>query len=183
MAFTVQGNTQVVGANAYIDLAFFKAYHADRGTDVTTYADPQIQFAIVRASQYLDLRFEYIGERSNSAQELEWPRQFAFNDRGDTISGLPTAVKQATAEYSFRALLASLMADPSAIDGTGRSVKKLEQTVGPITEKYEYENDRGYEMPEYPLADRILTSKGLITSGASGSSKGGLMVGNLARGN
>lgn len=183
MAFVLQGNTPVAGANAYVSVADLRAYHADRGVDTSTYSDAQVEVAIVKATQYLDLRFEYIGERAVSTQDLEWPRQFAYNDRGDTISGVPTAVKWATSEYALRALKADLMADPSAIDASGRSVKKLEQTVGPITEKYEYELDRGYEMPEYPLADRILTSKGLVASGASGSGKGGLMVGNLARGN
>ena len=183
MAFILQGTYPIVGANAYVSVADMRAYHSDRGVDTSAYTDSQVQIAIVKATQYLDVRFEYIGSRSTSAQLLEWPRQFAYDDRGDGVYGVPPAVAQATSEYALRALSASLMSDPTVPNSTGRSVRKSEEAVGPIVEKYEYEADRGYEMPNYPLADRILTSRGLVSSGMSGSARGGLMVGTLARGN
>ena len=182
MAFILQDNTPVVGANAYVSVGVFRTYHSDRGTDSSAYSDAQVEVAIIKATQYLDLRFEYVGQRSLSNQDLEWPRQFAYSDRGDHVTGLPTAVVQATAEYANRALTTNLLADPVSLDGSGRSVKKLEQTVGPITEKFEFELNRGFEMPDYPIADRILISKGLISSGTTGPSRGGIIVGNLARG-
>lgn len=180
MAFTVQGDTPVAGANAYIDVAAFRAYWTDRGVDTTSSNDAAVQVAIVRGTQYLDLRFEYVGERLSRDQELEWPRQFAYNDRGDSVSGLPTAVKNATAEYAYRALTTALLADPD-YDGTGRPLKSKEETVGPLTEKYEYEAHGAFQMPDYPQADRILIARGLIRSGLTSAQSGGLMVGNLGR--
>lgn len=180
MAFTVQGDTPIAGANAYIDVATFRAYWNDRGVDTTSSDDTAVQVAIVKGTQYLDLRFEYVGERLSRDQELEWPRQFAYKDRGDTVTGLPTAVKNATAEYSYRALTAALLADP-AYDDTGRPLKSKEETVGPLTEKYEYEAHGVFTMPDYPQADRILISRGLVRAGLTSGQSGGLMVGNIGR--
>lgn len=181
MAFTVQGDTPVAGANAYIDVATFRAYWDDRGIATSpTYNDAAVQVAIVKGSQYLDLRFEYVGERLSRDQEMEWPRQFAYNDRGDFVTGLPTAVKNATAEYSYRALTMALLADPS-YDESGRPLKYKEETVGPLTEKYEYEAHGVFTMPDYPQADRILISRGLVRAGLTSGQTGGLMSGNLGR--
>ncbi|UUV44784.1 head-to-tail adaptor [Rhodobacter phage RcRudolph] len=182
MAFTVQGDTPVVGANAYIDVATFRAYWDDRGVATSpTYNDTAVQVAIVKGTQYLDLRFEYVGERLNRDQELEWPRQFAYNDRGDSVSGLPTAVKNATCEYAYRALtMTALLADPS-YDETGRPLKSKEETVGPLTEKYEYEAHGVFTMPDYPQADRILISRGLVRAGLTSGQTGGLMSGSIGR--
>lgn len=182
MAFVVQGDVPIASANAYVDAAYFSAYHADRGTDVSSYTTADVQFAIVRASQYLDVRFEYIGERVSSNQELEWPRQFAYDDRGNSVVGVPIAVKYAICEYALRALTVALLADPIQADESGRPVKVREEAVGPIVEKIEYERGATYSMPDYPMADRLLVSRGLVSSGAAGGSKAGLMVGTLSRG-
>lgn len=180
MAFIVQGDTPIAGANAYLDAAAFRSYWIDRGIDTSSYTDQQIQIAIVKGSQYLDLRFEYVGERLSQDQDLEWPREFAYNDRGDTLTGIPSAVKNATAEYSHRALTTSLLADPT-VDGSGRPLKSKEETVGPLTEKYEYEAHGVFTMPDYPQADRILISRGLVRGGLTSTQTGGLMSGNLGR--
>ena len=180
MAFIVQGDTPVAGANAYVDVAAFRAYHTDRGVDLSAYTDPQIQVAIVKGTQYLDLRFEYVGQRVDRLQDLEWPRKFAYNDRGDFVTGLPTAVKQATSEYAYRALSSALLADPTVSD-TGLTVKSKEETVGPITEKYEFETRGGVALPDYPQADRILIARGLVKSGGTSGQTGGLMVGSIGR--
>jgi hypothetical protein len=182
MAFVVQGDVPVTSANAYVDVPYFVSYHTDRGTDVSSHSEVDMKFAIVRATQYLDMRFEYVGERVLSNQELEWPRQFAYDDRGNSVAGLPVAVKWAVCEYALRALTAELMADPAQADDSGRSVKVREAAVGPIVEKIEYERGAIYSMPDYPIADRMLVARGLVSSGAVGGSKSGLMVGTLSRG-
>lgn len=180
MAFTVQGDTPVAGANAYIDVAFHRAYWQDRGVDLSSVTDADLQVDIIKGTQYLDLRFEYVGERLSRDQDTEWPRQFAYNDRGDYVTGLPLAVKQATSEYSYRVRTAPLLADPT-YDESGRPLKSKQETVGPLTEKYEYEAHGVFQMPDYPQADRILIARGLVRGGLTSSQTGGLMSGNLGR--
>lgn len=180
MAFILQGDTPVPGANAYIDVAFHRSYWADRGVDLSTVADVDLEIDIIKGTQYLDLRFEYVGERVDRDQNTEWPRQFAYNDRGDYVTGLPLAVKQATSEYSYRARSAPLLVDPES-DPLGRAIKSKAEAVGPISEKVEYQDRSVYQMPDYPQADRILIARGLVRGGLTSMQTGGLMFGNLGR--
>lgn len=181
MAFTVQGDAPIAGANAYVDVATFRAYWTDRGVATSpTFDDTAVQVALVKATQYLDVRFEYVGERVDRAQDLEWPRQFAYNDRNDQVTGVPTAVKHATIEYAYRALSASLLADPTT-DPTGFVVKSKEEVVGPISERVIYDVKSGFALPDYPLADRILISRGLVVGGLTSGQTRGLMVGSVGR--
>lgn len=180
MAFVVQTDPHTDGANAYIPVSFMREYHADRGRDLsnlTTYPDARLQVAIVAATQYLDVRFEFVGYRQDAEQTTEWPRSSAYNSRGDHLIGIPRPVKQATAEYAYRALTGVLLADPDR-DGSGQVVKSKSETVGPISERIEYVEYGGLVMPIYPLADNILKAAGLIESGGA---SGGLSSGNLGR--
>lgn len=181
MAFVLQGNTPVVGANAYIDAAYFTTYHTDRGIVVSLYSTADIQFAIVRATSYVDVRFTYVGQRITPTQEREWPRQFAVDNNGYFVTGLPTALKSATAEYALRALVGFLMPDPLLGDTSGFQIRSKEEAVGPIISKIEYERNADYVLPDYPVADRLLVARGLVSNGAIGGSRNGLQVGNLGR--
>jgi hypothetical protein len=81
MAFNVQNDDgTVVDANAYIDVATFKAYHDSRGNDYSAYSDTLIQKAIVRATDFVDTRFTYKGVKlntdpENAPQFTQWPRR------------------------------------------------------------------------------------------------------------
>lgn len=75
----------VVDANAYDTVAAFKAYHALRGNDVTALSDDQIAVALIRATDYIDVRFTFPGiqlvkeddtaDPPVVAQTTAWPRQ------------------------------------------------------------------------------------------------------------
>lgn len=182
MAFVVQTDPHTDGANAYITAAFMRDYHSERGRDLsntTTYPDSRLEAAIVAATQYLDVRFEFVGYRSDADQTTEWPRSAAYNGRGDRQVGIPRAVKQATAEYAYRALSATLLADPDR-DGSGQAIKSKSETVGPISERLEYAVYTGFTMPIYPLADRLLTSQGLVSRDPGRTT--GFASGDLGRG-
>lgn len=167
MAFTLQLDTPVAGANAYVDVTYFRAYHADRGRTFTE-LDAVIQTWIVQGTDYLDTRHRYKGERLEETQTTEFPRKDLYDDRGDDVVGIPSAVKDATCEYSLRARTAALMPDPT-LDASGRAVVKESSGVGPIEESKEYANPTlGYLAPSYPAADRLLINRGLVRKTASG---------------
>jgi hypothetical protein len=182
MAFIVQEDTPVTDANSYVSVAYFRDYHADRGTDNSSHRDEDVQIALIKATQYVDLRFKYVGERVSRTQELEWPRQFAYNDRGDTVIGLPSPVKQATCEYAIIALARDLLPSPVDADGVNRVVKSRSETLGPLERKFEYDTKQGYNLPEYPKADRLLIGRGLVSETLEDpSTAGGLTFGRLGR--
>lgn len=195
MALTVQDDTgTVVGANAYITVAAFKAYHDDRGNTYTT-DDTKIASAIIRATDYLDSRFRFRGLALVAGQTTEWPRQagtavfmpwwdISFlgvdavfsgpaaavelsDASGNPIVGIPQAVKNATAEYALRALAQPLYQDAPAPVG-GRLIQEHTVTVDVITETTVYAPSQGtgqFQMPAYPQADMMLARAGLIETG------------------
>lgn len=159
MAFKIQNdNGDVENANAYISVEFFKSYHDLRGNDYSDFTDSQIEIAIVKATDFIDVRFIYVGNKNYSDQTTEFPRN------GYAI---PNELKQATAEYSFRALSAVLLADPEH-NAIGK-VKMRDESLGPLKDVVEYFENRGdYEMPNYPMADRKLIASGYVMGQSMG---------------
>lgn len=161
----------VPGANAYVDLTFFKSYHDSRNqsyVDPNTsapFADDQIAGAIVRATDYIDKRFAFIGWRRYTNQPTAWPRWDAVDINDRFLKGIPIGVQQATAEYALRALSLTLVTDPTR-DPSGRPLRSVTTKVGPV-EIQTYFEAEGFEMPRYPAADRILTSWGLVVRGGT----------------
>ncbi len=165
MAFTVQDdNGLVAGANAYVTTAYVRAYHLDRGVDLTAVLDPALQVAIVLATSYLDARFTFLGCLRNTAQDTEWPRRDAYDRDGYVITGIPKAVKQAVAELADKARSAVLMPDPER-DATGRTILSKSEGVGPLKESVEYAAGGAFTFPEYPLVDRMMIAAGLVRTG------------------
>ena len=165
MALTVQDdNGSVAGANSYVTVAEFKAYHTDRGNAFTA-TDSAIEKALVGASDYLDTRFSYIGKRLRGREQTtEWPRYNAFDKDDVAVSGIPVEVKEAVAEYALRALDAPLNADPVQ-DGIVKITKKLD----PMESTIEYDTELLLEFPEYPAADLKLTRAGLVKTRTTGN--------------
>jgi hypothetical protein len=166
MALTVQDDFGlVVGANSYIDVAYFKAYHDDRGNLYSSYTDPQISLALVKATDYLDTRFIFTGKKLQGRdQTTEWPRLRAKDRDRKTVSGIPVEVKEATAEYALRAFVGALNPDPIR-DTTGQLVKRKSEVVGPLESETEYVGGSVWTFPKYPAADQKLYKAGLALTG------------------
>lgn len=168
MALLVQDSTgSVIGANAYLSVAAFKSYHDNRGNDYSAAAnDDAIEFAIIKATDYLDQRFRYVGEKLGGRdQTTQWPRMNAWDRGRYYITGIPNEVENATAEYALRAISSSLNPDPTR-DDTGQTVQSVSESVGPIKESKTFVGGALFSMPKYPAADQILIKTGLAeTSG------------------
>lgn len=167
MAFTVEDGTGLSAANAYMSVAEFQTYHTDRGNDYSSYASGEIQKAIIKASDYIDRRWRgrFVGVRLRepNTQRMEWPRSNAFYPDGSNVLGVPIEVKEATAEYAFRALTTTLAPDPTYDDRNVAVVEK-EEVLGPIKERTRYaEGGRTFKFRAYPEADALL--RDLVTVG------------------
>lgn len=166
MAFIVQdAEGDVANANSYISVAKFKSYHDDRGNSYSGFAnDPAIEKALVKATDYLDARFNYIGSKPLQEQTTEWPRVNALDPTGFLVSGIPLAVQEACAEYALRVLDGSLFPDPQR-DASGYAIESKSEQVGPISESVTYAHGgQKYLMPIYPIADNKLKRAGLVLS-------------------
>ncbi len=162
MAFTLQNDHGTVAdANAYIDRTFLIAYHADRG--LTLEDTDALDFAIIKATDYLDARFNFIGRPLYTNQSTRWPRGNARDAHGCMVSGLPIEIKRATAEYANIALAQELNPTPTRSE-TGAAIAAKSEDVGPISESVRYAKASSFEMPKYPRADRMLIVRGLVVT-------------------
>lgn len=156
MAFVVETGTGLTDSNAYMSVAAFKSYHDDRGNSYASYSDPLIEKAIVRASDYIDTRFTFIGYRRNVTQSMEWPRYSAFYYDGRMANGVPVEVAEACAEYAFRSLSAPLAPDPVA-DASGRMLGVESKQVGPISVSKSFSRSGAFTtFKPYPIVDERL---------------------------
>jgi hypothetical protein len=163
MAFVVETGTGLTNSNAYTSVAAFKSYHDDRGNSYAGFTDSNIEKAIVRASDYLDTRFTFLGYRRNVSQSMEWPRYEAFYQDGRPANAVPVEIAEACAEYALRALSAPLAPDPVA-DASGRMVSAESKQVGPISISKQFSRDgSATSFKPYPAVDARLRE--LIVSG------------------
>ena len=167
MAFTVQNDQgSVTGANAYVDVAFFKAYHEERGNTFVD-DDEKIEQAIIKATDYLDHRFNFVGSRSQGrSQTTEWPRRDAWDVNEDLVNGIPVEVKEACCEYALIAQQMTLNPTPTR-DASGAAIQAKSESVGPISRSVTYVGGAAFSMPKYPVADSRLKRTGLVISGGT----------------
>lgn len=154
MAFVVEDGTGVSNANAYIDLAYANTYFDDRNNDDWTATNTKKQAAIIHATDYIDIRWGrlFLGVKEFTANTLEFPRLYLYDQNYNLVTGIPEKLKQATAEYALRSLTGQLMPDPEVDAG---KIKLKREKVGPIEEETEYAQVVRDVKP-YPFADRLL---------------------------
>jgi hypothetical protein len=162
-------------ATSYVSLAEFQAWADQRLKDISGKSDDQLGAALNAATEYMDIRFIFVGYREEVAQALEWPRRLAYDARGSRVVGVPQAVKDACCGYAFLALSTELMPSPTR-DSSGLVVKSKDEKVGPISESVDYDHLAGYNMPVYPAIDRLLYRHKLVVR------QGGISSGTVNRG-
>lgn len=149
MAFTVETGSGVVGANAYAAVASLEDFLADRGIDISGLDSEAVEAALVRATDYVETRSNWIGEKASQAQGLSWPRVRAYDRGGNLWAGVPEPLFKAVCWYAHEALYGSLYpADASGAPGptfeaggtvTAQYPLRAEtERVGPIAQSKEY---------------------------------------------
>ena len=168
MSLIVQDDSgTAVNANSYVSVAEFKAYHVDRATEYDTVLDDDgaISAALIKATDYVDQRFNFIGRRQQGRQQTtEWPRINAWDRGRYYINGVPAEIKEAVCEYALKAAQSTLNPDPT-LSTTGAAIQSKTETVGPITESTTYVSGAAFTMPRYPVADQKIIKSGLTISG------------------
>jgi hypothetical protein len=156
VSFLPEDGTGLVASNSYASYAQALAYWADRGLTVAA-LQPAVEAALVRATDYLGIRYRWRGERLTTAQALDWPRTGVYTTEDMEIDGLPPELVKATVEYARRALAGDLAPDPT-VSATGSVVVSTKRKVGPIETEDAY-SDAGSVVATwrpYPAVDRLL---------------------------
>lgn len=77
MALVIEDGSIVSGANSYITLDEYKAFAIARGIDVEP--DSVLESSVLRAMDYFE-QLNFIGNKANENQPLQWPRTEALID-------------------------------------------------------------------------------------------------------
>lgn len=157
MAFVPEDGTGLENANSYVDVAFADEYFADRGIAAWTGSDTVKQQALIRATDYVENRFNFKDAPFSEDQALHFP---TLDYETGLVAEMPVNLKKAVCEYALRALTATLAPDPTVDDTGGRVIAKTEK-VGPLEESTQYsESEPIQRFRPYPAADILL--KGLV---------------------
>lgn len=158
MAFTVEDGTGIAGANSYATVADADAYFTERGVTAWTGTDDAKKVLLIRATDYIELRF---AARFKGATEFpDAPQGLSFPRTGITgYAGVPACLKKATFEYALRAIAGPLAPDlPFEANGLQLTAKRTK--VGPIETDLQYkQTGAGSTVPAfrpYPAADTHL---------------------------
>ncbi len=184
----VEDGTGKDDANSYATIAEALAYGNVRQSEFLlrfkeTDESNQVA-ALILATEYVDLRWNYIGNisvedaGSGFPQALSWPR----NNGGvkirdardiDVTDTVPNQIVEATIEYAGRALdecgdAQALFVDPSVPDSAGRFETLTREKIGPLEEEHRFSDTRGTTSTrKYITPDRIIKRSGLLSgSGA-----------------
>jgi hypothetical protein len=105
---------------------------------------------------------------STTTQSTEWPRQGVVDYNGDTVNGIPKAVKAACAELAIRVLNGTALQpdyDPGIVSAGG-VVSSITKKVGPLETVTAYDTKFGLGFfASFPIVDRMLSKAGLLSSG------------------
>ena len=149
MAFIVEDGTGLTDANSYASVQEYRDYAELRNIDVTSELDATIQGYLVRATDYLELTYEYLGEKLTETQMLEFPRLIDYED-----TELPLRVKNATIEMAFE------QANGATIfKNADKNITSIREKVDVIETEKKYNTEMSlYETAGdlFPIADKLV---------------------------
>ena len=155
MALEVEDGTAKNNADSYSTLADFNTFITSR--NVTTSADTATKEAALReATAFLDGEYanNYPGYRKTRTQALLWPREFARDAAGFTITSteVPKEIKAACLELALERIVSGTALAPSVSAGADGVVA---EKVGPI--EVRYTDSASSSDPIYRKAEQALT--------------------------
>ena len=160
MAFVLEDGTGLANSNAYIAVATFDTYFADRGIVIDpSFTTTNKQNAIIAATDYVDQVWgpQFMGRPLLTTQALLFPRACLY--RKDfpcqLVTGIPIKLQYGVAEYALRDMLSpgSLLPDP-VVDETGLQTTATFEKIGPIEERKAFLGSAIREIKPFPKADK-----------------------------
>lgn len=152
MSLIIENGTIVVNANSYVTVTEAKAYASARALSLPA-LDADIEPLLISAMDYLESkRAQYQGTKSDPAnQALQWPRMGVYIDCVEIgVNTIPKELKDAQCRLACEQY--------SGVDimptKTGPFV--TEETVGPLTTKYDASQGTG-TIPDMTAVDALLT--------------------------
>jgi hypothetical protein len=156
--FVVEDGTSKTDATSYATIAQYVQYWLDKGFDRSSISVTSIKQRLNSATEYIDITYNFKGQKTDANQALEWPRynvqkedksySYAYNNYYDSDE-IPDALIKATCYYADKA--------SEEINATETGLRSIR--VGPISKTFSGSSDS----TKYKTADKLLSD--LIISG------------------
>lgn len=180
MAIVVQDDFgEVANANSYIDVAYYDSYMTSRGYDVSGQSVSDKEAGLLNATDYIDVRFSYVGEKTNGdEQTTEIPRSYEKTTSSGVSgcyhtyccttyetynTGIPEQVKQAQAHYAYEWITGGKHLENS-FSKDASTVKRTKSKVDVIEKEIEYDNNKNNSSsyPIYQKPDNLMKKSGVV---------------------
>lgn len=151
----VEDGSGLPNANSYVSLANTDIYFTERNNQVWLAAEGvDKDSALIRATDYVDIMYEFAGVRASAEQALEWPRNNAYDVYGTHLTGVPRVLERVVMELAVRALQQELLPDN---EYSGKI--KRERIEGVV--EIEYAQSGAFQTPTFNYIDRLIQSMGI----------------------
>jgi hypothetical protein len=162
MAAIVQGTDYLDQKYRFSGVKLLQSYGTSRMSANSTFLESWL-------TPYALNDFSYLTP-TTSKQSTEFPRQGVVDYNGDTISGIPKAIKAACAELAIRVLNGVVLQPDydNGLVGAGGVVSSVTKKIGPLEKSVTYDTKFGLGFfASFPAVDRMLSKAGLLSSGGS----------------
>lgn len=145
MAFLPQNDTGTVdNANSHVTYAAFLAYHLDRGkdySDTEDYPQATVEAALIRATDYQNNKYKYVGWKVSSTQGTQFPRYYIYdpNDpEANYLEVIPEPVKIDCCELAAYMIDNAILTLYGDITANNSDIKTKKSKVDVIEKTIEY---------------------------------------------
>lgn len=168
-------------ADYYGTVAGFKAYHSERGraTLIADFDDPEIEAALLIASEWLDGRYfaSFAGFKTGGRDQVrQWPRYNTFDNEDHSLpsDAVPREVEQAT----YEATLVQLVTPGSFNVSYTPNKYKMARVEGAVSVEFAQFSSAYDIQTQLPVIDQILAPimSGYGNGNFSGFSGAGVRV-------
>jgi len=151
MALVIEDGSVVSGANSYVTLAEFKAWADDRNISYSD-SDDTLEGQLLRAMDYFE-RLQFIGNKANENQPLQWPRTEAL------IDGYYADATEIPKEVKIALYEATVVQAAGNSELENQTRKTLRERVGDIEVEYAENSENRTITPALQYAlNRIVRS-------------------------
>ena len=149
--FVVEDGTGLPDANSYVSVQEYRDYFSDRGIDVLSETDLEIEGRLVRGTDFIDLQYAFLGTTSYNIQALQFPR-IATDIYGVVVDlGVPKAVKYASIEIAKQLTNNINLYVDEELNVTSKSSE-----VGPIKESKSYKETMSSSVDRFKQVNLLL---------------------------
>ena len=180
IVLVVEDGTGKSDANTYTSVIDADTYNEQRGRSAwLSLEDDEKAAALIKATEFIDATFSWIGRKTTQEQALQWPRvtvdaygrEAPVIDRdGFELAGIPASVKKAVAEVAFLSLSEDLF---QVDDPRGKIIRKKTDVL-----ETEYQADTATTVRKPSVFDSVNS----LLKGLYSFSSGSMVVGKAVRG-